>query len=240
MADVRELAAPLLGGMLRVPGSETVSCPMCHSSVNGHLRCYPCSQAHRMLGGQPPTLLPITLSADLSQTHYVLRQYKDSSDPTVRSRFALQLAALVELFAARHTDCIGPFDVVTCVPSQKKRTAFLKVVARLGRYKDHYEPLLTVASDEDSHTLSTSRFTASADARGRRVLLLDDTFTQGASVFSATHALRAAGATVETILVVGRHIKPSYPPTAAMLDQMKGQRWSEDDCVVCRPAETLF
>jgi hypothetical protein len=187
-----------------------------------------------MLGGDLPGVLPVTLSAPNSQVHHVLRNYKDSKDSTVRARFTIQLAGLLEVFASNHGDCIGAFDVVTCIPSLRKRTAFEAVASKLSRYRDLYQPLLTIASAEESHVLSTKRFAAEPQAVNQRVLLLDDTFTTGASVFSATHSLRAAGATVNTVLVVGRYINPGYGPTAQLLDAIKTVQWSETDCTICR------
>jgi hypothetical protein len=237
----REIAAPLMAALHAVPGTDLGSCAICHSSVKaGYQQCWNCNQGKRLLG-VPPLVLPISMSAERGQLHHALRHYKDGFDEAVKGRFALQLAGLVELFASRHTSCIGSsWEVVTCVPSTKGRTAFKAVVDRLGRYRNQYEDLLTVTSTDGSHTHSASRFRALEAARNRRVLLLDDTFTTGASVFSATSALRSAGATVDTVLVVGRHMNATYAPTVELLERMKGMLWTEDKCVVCRPSSTLF
>lgn len=239
--EARRIAAPLLAAVHRVPGREFRSCEICHSSKDDAFdRCYRCNEGFRLLRGNAPLILPITMSLERGQIHHALREYKDGWDGVIRERFALQIAGLVELFAAQHTACIGEFDVVTCIPSRKQRTALETVVMKLGRFRDRYEPLLSVAGADDSHTLSDGRFEALEAARGRRVLILEDTFTTGASVFSAVAALRAAGAVVETVLVVGRHMNPGYSHTMVLLDRMKGTRWEESDCVVCRPAATLF
>lgn len=239
--EARRIAAPLLAAVHRVPGREFRSCEICHSSKDDAFdRCYRCNEGFRLLNGNVPRILPITMSLERGQMHHALRDYKDGWDQTIRERFSWQIAGLVELFAAQHTECLGEFDVVTCIPSRKQRTAFEAVVTRLGRFRERYEPLLAVAGADDSHTLSSGRFVAAGTARGRRVLILEDTFTTGASVFSATAALRAAGAVVDTVLVVGRHMNPGYSHTTVLLDRMKGLQWVESDCVVCRPAETLF
>lgn len=55
------------------------------------------------------------------------------------------------------------------------------------------------------------------DVTDHTVLLLDDTFTTGTSVQSATSTLTAAGATVSGVLVVGRFINPDYNAASTAL-----------------------
>jgi orotate phosphoribosyltransferase len=50
------------------------------------------------------------------------------------------------------------------------------------------------------------RVRAGVSVEGRRFLLLDDTFTTGARIQSAYHALIAAGADVPAVIVVARKI----------------------------------
>ncbi|MHB8325215.1 MAG: hypothetical protein ACYDHB_12485 [Candidatus Dormibacteria bacterium] len=53
--------------------------------------------------------------------------------------------------------------------------------------------------------------------RGRRVLLLDDTFTTGAAPQSAASALAIAGAQEVVAVVVGRVIDPGFSAPAGQL-----------------------
>ena len=56
---------------------------------------------------------------------------------------------------------------------------------------------------------SETGFSVTDDIAGNRFLLIDDTFTTGARVHSAHHALVAAGAVVPAAVIVTRKINPS-------------------------------
>ncbi|HLX88913.1 MAG TPA: phosphoribosyltransferase family protein, partial [Acidimicrobiales bacterium] len=114
----------------------------------------------------------------------------------------------------------GPIDAVAAVPSSRRATvagrllcpvdslvaaaAALSAVApvRLGRGPGsclHLRP-------------SADAFLAPAWVRGRRVLVVDDTWVTGARVRSAAAALDRAGAEVVGLAVVGRTVDPSCSP----------------------------
>jgi len=60
--------------------------------------------------------------------------------------------------------------------------------------------------------LDPGRFHAPEPHPGARVLLLDDTWTSGASAQSAVVALKRAGAQSVVVVVLGRHLSSSRPP----------------------------
>jgi hypothetical protein len=60
--------------------------------------------------------------------------------------------------------------------------------------------------------LDPGRFHAPEPLPGARVLLLDDTWTSGASAQSAVVALKRAGAQSVVVVVLGRHLSSSRPP----------------------------
>jgi hypothetical protein len=61
--------------------------------------------------------------------------------------------------------------------------------------------------DQEIRDLDPDRFMAQR-VPGARVLLLDDTWTSGASAASATAALKLAGASAVAVIVLGRHVAP--------------------------------
>ncbi|MHB8342292.1 MAG: hypothetical protein ACYDB7_14160, partial [Mycobacteriales bacterium] len=70
----------------------------------------------------------------------------------------------------------------------------------------------------DRHRFQVVREAARTVAGGR-VLLVDDTWTTGASAQSAAAALKEAGAEVVAIVVVGRHVAPGWAGCVAYLDR---------------------
>ena len=77
------------------------------------------------------------------------------------------------------------------------------------------------------------------------MLVLDDTFTRGPTLFSALAALRAAGAFVVGPVVLGRHLNPGWGPSQALLSWLHDRTWDEARCCRCdgerqRPEEMPF
>ncbi|HAM22951.1 MAG TPA: hypothetical protein DCQ04_11900 [Actinobacteria bacterium] len=234
------IAAPLLGAVMPIPARGAGVCGICHSSVEGYEHCFPCNQALHFLQREVPKVVPISLAVEGEQLHHALKGYKDDRDAVVRDRFAYQLAALSELFWRRHVTCIEPFDAITTVPSSD-RNAFEAVVQRSHRLTDLYQPLLTRTGASGTHQLNAAKYSVARDkVEGRRIVLVDDTFTSGATVFSAARAIRNAGGLVDHIVVIGRYIKRSHRPSADLIDRMRAEPWDVTECVCCRPQTSLF
>ena len=85
---------------------------------------------------------------------------------------------------------------------------------RVGSLRDQCETLLELGSEPVGHrTASDFGFQTVRDMDGKRILLIDDTLTTGATAQSAASALSNRGATVVGILTIGRMIKPSFSET---------------------------
>ena len=178
------------------------------------------------------SVVPISLSIHGELLHHHLRHYKDNPHADVRQKLTIRLAALIELFLRHHLDsCLGgPVHRVATVPSQH-RDAPWGIIRWLGRFAGQTNPL----TYQPEH-----RFVATANLQDQRVLLVDDTFTSGQSLFAAHQALTDAGAEVAGPLVIGRHVRPDWPPSAELLQRLKSMQWSVTRCcrcagVVCDP-----
>lgn len=233
MPSALEFLAPLRAGLVPVPATNQEGvCEICHSGIAGdYVRCSQCNQARYL---DVPEVLPIAMSVHLRLLHAHLRGYKDDLDAGVRSRMALRLAALVSVFMANHQRCLGEWDYVTCVPSTQ-RVAPRLIVSRLRLSEHRYNQVLAASAGvlRGERTLDPGRFIVSGTVRRDRVLLFDDTFTSGASIFSAVAALREAGAEVVGPLVIGRHIRPDWEPSQALLQWLTRRNWDEYCCARC-------
>lgn len=154
--------------------------------------------------------------------HYVLRHYKDNRSESVRRDFQLQISALLTRFLLTHGDCLrdigGDWDAITTVPSSRAGPdaregdhPLVLAIRRSPFLAEQYQPLLRLGGVQVAHNhASDSGYEAEGDFPGRRVLLLDDTFTSGAHSQSAASALRVAGADLVAIVPVGRYVVPDY------------------------------
>jgi phosphoribosylpyrophosphate synthetase len=166
--------------------------------------------------------------------HRRLRGYKDATAKAERREFSLDLAVLLYLFLERHSDCLGGTpDIVVTVPSAD-RDALLSVIKRLPSLRDrHLRALRAVGSKNKRHYEVDDG--ASQRVAGRRVLLLDDTFTSGTSITSAHSALASAGAEIVGPLVIGRHVYPNYETSVDLWECLRKHTWSLKRCAICRP-----
>jgi hypothetical protein len=232
VATAAELLLPLRPGLVAVPAvGQAGVCRYCHSACDpDYEQCFPCLEAVRSVGAVE--ILPISMSLDGDLLHRHLRGYKDDRSADVRARMSLRLAALVSVFMEHHRACVGEFDSVATVPSPE-RVAVEAVVRRVRSLVGEYRPALLATGAGSKAELRSDRFEVLRDVGGERVLVLDDTFTRGATLFSAVGALREAGAVVVGPLVLGRHVRPGWAPSRELLAWLRGRPWDEGRCCRC-------
>jgi predicted amidophosphoribosyltransferase len=217
-----ELTDPYLGTYTPVPHVRDGVCNVCHTATGAapdgshYARCWSCRESARLVSRPVTTVVPISLYRIGEQLHTVLAGYKRSLDATVRERFGYQIAGIVHRFLWRHRSCIeaatgSQWDTVTIVPSKTERQGPhpLEQAIRLGKpLAGEYHSLLTGAQTDliGRARSSDNGFAVTENVAGRRILLIDDTFTSGATFQSAASTLALAGATVVAGVVIGRVI----------------------------------
>jgi predicted amidophosphoribosyltransferase len=218
--SVDEVSAPYANFMLNPAPAGAGICSTCWRFSNPDFStCYEC-------GHQPAAasaVVPITYSIEREQMHHSLRNYKDGATTRIRDRFTVELAAVAWRFLRDHEPCMATaagapsFQTVTVVPSgtvarddarPRLRTIFGQVVKPTAA---RFERLLAPTdSNVPGHQFDLNRFRALRSLDGADVLLVDDTWTTGASVQSAACALKLAGARRVGVLVIGRHVDPAF------------------------------
>ena len=216
MPSVDELTAVYTNFLLAPrPGPDV--CTTCGNFTRGYERCYACTHTESHL----ELVAPISYSVAHEQLHHALAQYKRLKTPAAR-RLTVELAAVLWRHLTQHERCIASaanidhFEIVTTVPSSDKQRdehhPLRAVVGDLvGPTRGRYERLLARSGAETPpRTFSHDKFKATRPLNGQSVLLVDDTWTTGASAQSAAAALKLAGATTVAAVVIGRHLNRGW------------------------------
>jgi hypothetical protein len=238
---VRELTS-LYQELLLPPRHGTGVCDICLTFTDGYAQCYVCATRQPWLDA----VAPISYSVAHEQLHHALARYKRLGGETGR-RLTVELAAVLwryleahEVCTARAAGCPSGFSIVTSVPPRRTADAagaehpLERLVGRLcSPTSDRYARVLEPSSGSArEHEFDRDRFVANRDLTGEAVLLIDDTWTTGASAQSAAAALKRAGATAVGAVVIGRHVKREWRGNHERL-RSTSQPFSWDTCVYC-------
>lgn len=211
-----------LRNAIREPG---LTCSVCTGPVaSPYLACHRCHRDRAQFGDQlADVVMPLCYGIKGAQSGYLMWMYKHPVTPVRRYRTLLTMLLLATL--AKHERCIEgthnrAIDTWAVVPSTRGRAGQHPVrgVARAARFA-YPETILSVnpQSDADERATVADRFIVddSNAVRAAHVLVIDDTWATGAHSQSAALALKSAGATSVTVLVLARWINPQdHTPTA--------------------------
>ncbi len=176
----------------------------------------------------------------------MLRGYKDAPAVAARRHFAGRLGVQLSEFLGAHRRCIAAaaatWDSIAVVPSSTRtpHDPDGAVPGVVSGSRHPLGPVVATMSSMSGLTLldigrgtgtvrhlapSPAAFAVGADAKGRRVLLLDDTWVTGARARSAAVALGRAGAEVVAIVVAGRAVGAFGTATVPAVERW--WRWAE-------------
>jgi hypothetical protein len=179
--------------------------------------CYACTKGEPQLDA----IVPIAYSLTGDPLHSDLIRYKRCADPWVEIATA-RLALILQRFLAAHEGCVAAaagvdrFNLVTTVPSgvavrdeyhPLRRIVGEMVPASAAR---HERLLRRSAADVHRRAFDPARYEAVRRVVGANVLIIDDTWTTGASAQSAAAALKSAGARRVGAVVIGRHLNREW------------------------------
>ena len=218
-------ADPALAACTFVPPAGEGVCEVCHAATRpGRRRCFACFRTSAQVTLPAERVVPVSLYRTGDHLWHALRRYKDGQEAALRRRLGRGLGRLLHAFLRRHLDCIAP-DVspdwrITVVPPTRRRAQRhpLEKVVRHPRWlRRRYARTLRTAARPGHNAASDTAFEVIRDVGGLELVLVDDTFTTGASVQSAVSALRLAGARVVAVVVIGRVVNPDASPEEAAL-----------------------
>ncbi len=241
MPSVAELSAPYANFMLG-PRRGADVCSQCFNLTDGFNRCYGCVHGGRFLDA----MVPISYSVAGEQLHHALASYK-RLDGEIARWFAFGLAAVLWRHLARHEECLAQatgipaFSSVTIVPSSSPDRAdthpLHHLVSLVAPVRGRYQRLLRRSSEPaTAHQFNPRKYEAVGDLTGRAILLIDDTWTQGANAQSAAAALKAMGAEHVSAVVIGRYVNRGWRHNDRHLRRLP-QPFDWETCALCADAE---
>jgi len=216
-------------------------CRECFNFTRGYDRCYACAAGEQRLD----LVVPISYSVAHEELHRALANYKRTTG-VVADRATLELTAVLWRFLSGHEQCVAAavgvpaFDLVTTVPSSDRARdehhQLRRIVGELAApTRDRHVRLLRrTLVPAAPRSFQPDRFHASRRLEGASVLLIDDTWTTGASSQSAAAALKASGAGVVAAVVIGRHLNREWHENDRRLRGIT-QPFDWSTCPLCAP-----
>ena len=213
---------------LAVPPAGPGVCATCHGPArDGRRVCWCCRAVSSVLGHEPgsgPLVVPMALFRTGDVLHTVLRGYKDAPAVAARRHFSRRVAVHLSSFLGAHGGCItaaagSDWDSVAVVPSSARAPGAghrprLRACHPLGEVIGAIPWVSALARIEIGRGTGVAghlapdpgAFEVDMGARGRRVLLVDDTWVTGARMRSAAVALERGGAQVVAMVTAGRAV----------------------------------
>jgi hypothetical protein len=215
-------------------------CVNCFNLTRGFSKCFACSHLERHLD----TMVPISYSVGHEYLHHILADYKRAPRVGHAEAAAERVAAILSMFLETHEKCVARaagaerFGLVATVPSSNPQRdehhPLRRIVGDIPQTSGRHERLLRrTFCQAEPRTFDSRRYRAVRRLDGESVLLIDDTWTTGASTQSAAAALKAAGAATVGAVVVGRHLNREWHENDVHLDALPFD-WSR--CAICAQA----
>lgn len=213
----------LTSELVPMPTNGPDVCPYCRTcKADQWPACYSCGKVRPAVEHPCPDVIPISFyrkPADdepPSVLRDVLHDYKEHDDISVRDAAANIVAAILARYYREHAEELanrfGQWTDIVAVPSTKHDNPSGLVTALAESFTDFMPapvPLLAPGPGHKGRNApDPTAFAVAEPIEGRRLLLIDDTFTTGSALHSAAECLAAAGATVIAGLVIARKINP--------------------------------
>ncbi|ORA33193.1 hypothetical protein BST20_22940 [Mycobacterium branderi] len=205
-------AAGYLRNVIREP---RITCRVCAAPVDGFDRCWRCSQ-HLCRIGLADIVAPLTYAVSGTLSADLLHRYKDNPVRAIREKHSVIVKRLLELGIALHERCIASAAglavslrlVIPSLTGRPGRHPFADLARQIKAASATVA--LAPAPDAVCDRAVNDKFALrpAACLKGRHVLILDDVWTTGSNAQSAALAVRRAGASAVSVMVIGRWLSP--------------------------------
>lgn len=219
-------------------------CGVCRGQAGpGFRRCFQCSLHQQHAPGLLADLV-VPISYAVAGTDYARLLWQYKSDVPQRDAARALLRALLLAFLHDHGPCvraragIAGRPHVAVVPTGRGRPGShpLRTLVEPYLALPWAELAIDPAEPVQPRDLRPGRFRPAARLVGAAVLLLDDTWTSGASAQSAAIALRLAGASRVAVITLGRHVNPRDRAADSLTAAAGARSFRPDVCAVHDPA----
>ena len=216
--DLIIISDALADELVPMPYDAPDVCPMCRSGrTSPTALCISCTSTSSQVSHPCPMVIPISFYAKPSPLRERMHDFKEHGDEVVRATESRNVAAIAARYIAEHGGALaerfGAWDATVAVPSTRHndRPALQTAIEENfpGTFAPFTRPLTQGSGSMGFNQASESGFLPTEAVEGKRFLLIDDTFTTGARLHSAHHALVANGATIPAAVIVTRKINPS-------------------------------
>ena len=235
------MLSAIAGGYLRNPvRSDRVTCTDCLTPVDGYELCFAC-RGHHVNTGVADAIAFLTYAVAGQKSGQVMRGYKAPRPVTEHQQV---VALLILLALESHTRCaeilasrpVTHWAVVPSLPAKPYAHPLRSLVA--GRAKGIEVPLVAATSVQQARAVNPAHFSCTVRLpQESHVLLIDDTWASGGHAQSAVLALREAGATSVSVLVVARWLNEDFGGNKSFIAELASHDydpfrcpWTEGDC----------
>jgi hypothetical protein len=242
LPSVDEIVTGFAAACMPVKPPSPGICPTCSAGMARRFRiCINCHNIGRQLSAPLVPITPISLITEDSHLYSILRWYKSG-----RPSAALQsqrIAALLAVFLREHLHCLAPegIDTVLIVPSlngsRPPPHPLVDVLGMVTALPAALDCLRSGPGTADHCLAARDAVYSTQPLTGRRVLLVDDTYTSGAHLQSTAYAARESGAAEVHPLVVGRYLPGGWEISHEVLEWTKKHRWNPAHCIHCSPLD---
>jgi hypothetical protein len=220
------------------------TCRTCRGPVRpGFARCYQCDVASSQYGPLlADAVAPIGYAVKGGQLAADLWRYKSGREGAGAA--AARLRPMLSGFLRDHGDCLwraagmpGRPALAAVVPSGQGRPGAHPLLDIVRSCAELPVAGLSVSPREAARGrgVSVGWLRVRAPVAGADVLLVDDTWVSGGSAQSAAAALKLAGARRVALVVLGRHVDPADPRSAALLGALRSAPQAPACPGTCRP-----